>query len=261
MCLIIFRKKDAAIIDDSILDSAFEANGDGIGLMYLNRFNNPVIIKTFNYDKIYHYVRFLESNNVAFGLHFRFMTHGKIELKNCHPFPVNYKSFLMHNGVLPDAAKLSNNGSQPDTVGFIDSFMRDAIYTKSQIEKLIGFNKFLELNQNGFTVYNEPLWTEHEGSLYSNDFSLPNAKFNWKKPSRYYSSEDVYEGFDFGNYSGFNLKTDDELELDMINDRLDNLLKKHYGYIQSELKSIDSIDKLDLLSQLIDDLSDVKYTF
>lgn len=258
MCLIIFRKIDSKPITDDILSVAQKANDDGIGIMYANRFGNPVILKTFSSLQALHYIRTLEKYNIAFGVHFRFATHGDVSKSNCHPFLISGQKWLMHNGVLPNAHNLSLGGLITDTEGFIDNYMTFNPYTKQQIEKLISTNKFLELTQQGFVVYNEKLWTEHDGSLYSNDYSLPYDNdyyygFYKSKPVRYYNDDDVQD-YDLHNYSSFDY---DKLESDELSDRMDSILMKNYGYIKAELNALDNIDKMDLIECLINDINEL----
>ena len=97
MCLIIHRPKDRTIPQDW-LDNAMIANPDGWGIMAsdgtklhvargMTHKGFPKALKRFKKQEVF--------------IHFRFATHGNIDVENCHPFTIlNGQFAVMHNGVI-----------------------------------------------------------------------------------------------------------------------------------------------------------------
>ena len=187
MCIIIYNRKGR--LDGDMLKRASDANPDGAGMMYSvdgvlhvfkNMKNGKVIDEYFRVRKLY--------PEVAIGLHFRIRTDGLLNLAGCHPYRVNDKTSLMHNGII---AKYSGRGSaKSDTQLFIDDLLAkmddDVLWSASVlslISQAIGYgNKFLLFRKNGeAAILNEHYghWDKAKNNWFSNDSHKPkNAKWD-----------------------------------------------------------------------------------
>jgi hypothetical protein len=180
MCLIGYSPK-GAMIDRSILAHAYNQNPDGIGIMSkigIEKFMGKKALKRAR--------RYLEAyvvpEKVAYAIHFRWATHGAVQLSNTHPYitPQNTHA-VMHNGVISITTAESSK-EESDTAVFVRKYMDnvapydDATYYKG-IEKLIGWgSKLCIMNDEGaFKLCNEEAGVWIEGIWFSNTYSLPSS--------------------------------------------------------------------------------------
>jgi len=124
MCLIIYKPAGIAWDFQAIING-FNNNPDGAGLMF--PWHDRVQIER-GFWKLEGLLGYLDSNDLTAKnaiLHFRWATHGKINITNCHPFPVrrqisekrHIKTNLAvaHNGIIPGAVKSNIS----DTLQFV----------------------------------------------------------------------------------------------------------------------------------------------
>lgn len=209
MCLIFLKPKDAKnYLTYDRFCNALENNPHSIGIVYKDTEDNKVKIERFvnpakGKDKIYDIIKDKEE----YAIHFRYATHGGVNLANCHPFIVNKDLCLMHNGVMSEFGKVDE--SKSDTKNFTESFLRPyieqegigVIKDKEFIEdvgKVIGsYNKILLIDKDfNWTIINESSGVWKEGCWLSNSYSTE-------------SSRNYYDSYNYGSsYGKYNYDSD-----------------------------------------------------
>ena len=114
MCIAILKPKDKTISKET-LQECCNNNKDGMGFAYTDG-NTVYINKYMNFDDFYKDYKEVETTSTML-IHFRIATHGKVEVKNCHPFKLNNRMALIHNGVISGYGDKEN---KTDTQDFID---------------------------------------------------------------------------------------------------------------------------------------------
>lgn len=179
MCIAILKPKDKTISKE-ILEACHSRNKDGIGFAYVN--NGKVIIKKFmDFDKFYK--EYLDVEGISNMLiHFRIATHGNVEVNNCHPFKLNDRMALIHNGIISGYGSKTDN--KVDTQDFIDKVIGKISYKmwknpsyRELVGDAIGYSKFCILdNQDNYYIINEKKGSWVDGIWYSNDSYKPRKK-------------------------------------------------------------------------------------
>lgn len=176
MCIAILKPKDKSI-NKEILEACHDRNKDGMGFAYVN--NGKIIIKKFmDFDKFYK--EYLDVENISNMLiHFRIATHGNVEVNNCHPFKLNDRMALIHNGIISGYGSKTDN--KVDTQDFIDKVIGKISYKmwknpsyRELVGDAIGYSKFCILdNQDNYYIINEHKGKWVDGIWYSNDSYKP----------------------------------------------------------------------------------------
>jgi len=122
MCLAIYCDAGANCTE-SDLQTAFAANPDGAGFMYVNGGGSLVLEKFLTVDP---FLKALdrawdENPRSPFGIHFRWATHGTKGLENVHPFRVDKYTGMLHNGVLP--VLMGKGSKRSDTAVFAEDYL------------------------------------------------------------------------------------------------------------------------------------------
>lgn len=185
MCLIAYSPKGTYIPDD-ILNYACAQNNDGIGVMCresVTKFLGKKMLK-----RAKRVIKQLVDAEIPYAVHFRWATHGKVNLINTHP----YKSpqgehYIMHNGIITTGdCTTESSADESDTAVYVRKFLQEMprfeddkkFYTDMGAH--IGWgNKFCIMDSDGhFQIVNEGAGTWIGGVWYSNTYSLPAAKAN-----------------------------------------------------------------------------------
>ena len=194
MCLIFLKPRGAKnyLTYERFLNALYR-NPDSIGIVYKGKKN--ITVKKYvgetlkNEDELKKIYDEINSKD-EFAIHFRFATHGKIDVKNCHPYYVDKDIWLMHNGILADYG--NKNSSKSDTKDFIDSYLKpymkdkdtSIIFNKNfkkKLSEIIGYGNKLLLFDNKFnwSIINEHLGYWIDGCWLSNSYSTePSVKSN-----------------------------------------------------------------------------------
>lgn len=122
MCLAIYCEAGATCAE-SDLRTAFDANPDGAGFMYVNGGGSLVLERFLTFDP---FLKALdratdENTDSPFAIHFRWATHGSRGLENVHPFRVDAHTGLIHNGVLP--VVMGKGSKRSDTAVFAEDYL------------------------------------------------------------------------------------------------------------------------------------------
>ena len=225
MCVIVAKKMGIELPSKTTLESCFDVNPDGAGLMYVNE-NKKVIIEkgfmTFEafYQKLMELNKKYNLKKKALVMHFRITTQGGTSPGNCHPFPVTDDEKKLKATYLEcNDVAFAHNGiislySMRDDKGLSDTMLlsKELLYplfvynkkfykqkhNQELIEEIIGTDKIAFLdNKENITLIGE--FKEDEGVLYSN--------LNHKKNNGYYYSDyDYYnDNYSYNSYNNHEL--------------------------------------------------------
>lgn len=178
MCIAILKPKGKEIPKE-ILEECCKNNPDGMGFAY-NTFNSVKIKKFMKFDDFYKEYKKHEKQSTML-IHFRIATHGRVEVNNCHPFKLNSRMALIHNGVISGYGDKKN---KVDTQDFIDKVIGNISYKmwnnpsyRELVGKAIGYSKFCILDKSGkYYIINEDYGSWDDGIWYSNKSYQPKAK-------------------------------------------------------------------------------------
>lgn len=185
MCIAIVKPKDK-VLSEETLRTCYEANPDGCGFAYIE--NNTIIIK-----KFLDFERFLEQYKMVEGIsnmliHFRITTHGGTNIDNTHPFILNSRMALIHNGIISGYGDKGEGKS--DTRDFIDKVIGNISHKmwknpsfRQLVSDAIGYSKLGILDVSGeFYIINEDRGVWEEGIWFSNSSYKPKKvypKYNY----------------------------------------------------------------------------------
>ena len=212
MCLIITGKSSkvrSTLLDThGLMSDIFTSNPDGIGFMY-GTAKGLKVTKTLpkNLGDATAFIQRLPNDDREIAIHFRWTTHGKTDMLNCHPYDV-IPGFIamMHNGVLHTGNAADKNKS--DTWHFINDYLHTAVSASpelvydagfvSMMEEFIGNNRFVFMNGEGRMQHvNFEQGIEHDDLWFSNTYA-------WS-PSRLipsYKSTTTYKTYDYTSKYG-----------------------------------------------------------
>lgn len=183
MCLIFIKPKTAKnYLTYERFSNALTNNPHAVGIVYrdaeginIERFVKPESYK----EEIWNIIKDKEE----FAIHFRYATHGILNLTNTHPFVVSKGLCMMHNGVMSKFGDLNKDWS--DTKNFVEYFLKPYVEEeginvikdesfKQDLEKIIGSgNKLLFIdNDFNFTIVNEKAGVWKDGCWLSNTYSI-----------------------------------------------------------------------------------------
>lgn len=176
MCIIIAQPNNVTLAQQLLL-RCWLSNSHGGGIAYVDGGQVKIFKELYNFDKYYEgYLNIREQYPKSkLVLHMRIKTHGDISLDNCHPFVVNDRLAVAHNGTI-SAIKAEYNGKESDTAKFTREILQQ-LPTGFQnnpgcqrlIQEFIGHSKLAFLSsRNEITIIN-PHLGEKEGDVwYSN---------------------------------------------------------------------------------------------
>lgn len=177
MCIIIAVKPGGALPSNETLARCLQQHGDGIGLMYKRKDNDRLhLYRSLKVNRAISIIKdgFKRANLAhPFCIHFRKISRGVRSVENCHPFNVNNKMGLMHNGTI---TQLSVKDGKSDTAQLAEMLAKlpDNWYNNTTLNKLIvdflrGDRLLLQLGDGNIVIYNKNNWVEDEDCFYSND--------------------------------------------------------------------------------------------
>ena len=181
MCIIIYKPHGIKLPLENI-KNGFESNSDGTGVMYSK--GGKLIIRKgfFTWESFEPLIKRLLKKDTSLVIHSRIGTSGPIDYDNCHPFEVNPKMGMVHNGIM---GKWKLDNTKSDTAHFVDKFIKTLprkFYKKRNYRELLsdhaGYGKLLFMNEIGkVTIINADNGSWDKGCWYSNG--------TYKKPPSY----------------------------------------------------------------------------
>ena len=180
MCIAILKLKDT-ILDRDTLKTCAENNPDGCGYAYVD--NGKIHINKFmKFDDFWKSFDEVQRNHVML-IHFRIATHGEVNLYNCHPFKLNNRMALIHNGIISDFGSKKENKS--DTRDYIEKVIGKISYKmwnnpafRDMVGRDISSSKFVILKDDeSYFIINESKGHWGDGAWYSNySYEKPKVK-------------------------------------------------------------------------------------
>lgn len=172
MCLII-ASRTGNKPDADTLWNAYTGNSDGWGIVTVDG-GKLKAWRGFGYADL---GSRLDSITGPYCLHFRYATHGAVNIGNCHPFKVNKSLYMMHNGIIriPLADK-----ARSDSWNFARHYVRPYVQTHgmdnliTDAEQFIGQgNKLTFMTGDGeILIANESAGVWRGGMWFSNSYSF-----------------------------------------------------------------------------------------
>lgn len=193
MCIAILKPKGVSISKE-ILETCHKNNKDGMGFSYID--DDKMYIKKFmKFDEFYKEFEKVQDKSTMI-IHFRIATHGKVEVKNCHPFWLNHRMALIHNGVISGYGDKDN---KTDTQDFIDKVIGNISWKewknpcyRELVGKAIGYSKLAILDITGnYYIINENLGEWSDGIWYSNQSYKPKQTTSYVV-NKDYNAWDMY---------------------------------------------------------------------
>lgn len=196
MCLLISgpsnKIRAQLLTTQYLLDDIFKSNADGVGVMYPSAKGvtvRKILPKTI--QGVTDFIGSLPTDEREVALHFRYRTHGDIDLLGVHPVQINEGAWLMHNGIL-DTGNAADK-TKSDTWHFAKDYLahlpHDILHDKAILEMMAAFienNRFAICTADGrLSVVNREQGIEHEGVWYSNTYAwtpellIPNYRGKW----------------------------------------------------------------------------------
>lgn len=220
MCIAILKTKGNPISDE-VLKTCSNNNPDGCGFAYVD--DGVIrIFKTLDFNEfLIEYKKVEDKSNML--LHFRIATHGKVNVNNCHPFKLNHRMALIHNGIISGYGdSKSKDDGLTDTQDFINKTIGNIGWKnwknpafRELVGKAIGYSKFCILDVSGdYTIINESAGYWVDGNWYSNKSY---------EPKKYTATR--YNDCDWGTYK-YNkelnrwLPTERETKKEVLEDKI-----------------------------------------
>ena len=172
MCIAIVKPLGVELPSKERLKICFDNNPHSIGIGSLyNGLNYKLISKFTSFESFYMIAKNkITKDHIAF-IHFRYATHGEINLDNCHPFfisntqkNVQKAPMLMHNGVF-QLGKLENNKS--DTVTLVEKMYSENLELDNELITKSNNKIAIMKNNCEFDLYGNWIY-EEDGCIYSN---------------------------------------------------------------------------------------------
>lgn len=202
-------------ISQKEFENCWKNNPDGGGYAFIKQGGIFVVKKSLDFDQ---FSSMFEKDHKEHGsysnflLHFRIRSVGAINEENCHPFEVNPRVLMMHNGTI---SKMKPTGDDSDTKKFAEFLgkLQHNFFKNESINHLIdeyigGGNKIvlLENYDGNIVIYNEKAGTWDNDRWFSNtsfrqSWSAPKNSGS-KSSSAHYNYYNQYEDNDYWKFDG-----------------------------------------------------------
>lgn len=183
MCLIALNQQSSEL-DVEALIRGYTFNAHAFGILGQDKITGEAIIS----KHVGYMPKFLRSEikrisdkSLTIAVHLRLQTHGKNDLRNCHPYKVQFKDgrryFVMHNGIFSDYGTKKDS----DTMDFIRQIMMPILkspmsLTKRYIQELLetfcfsNHSKLVIFDERGgdWHIFNSKAGVEDKDIWYSN---------------------------------------------------------------------------------------------
>lgn len=201
MCLALYKPAKATLSKKE-MQTAFKANPDGAGFAYYDPTLRRVEIQRgyFTFDTLWQDLEPIMADKCPLILHFRWATHGDVNVDNCHPFALA-DGALIHNGIISGmgtstytssnkyyqtatCATTACDDDRSDTREFVEDYLDGMTVNvlrgaKKLIEHTIGYSKLVTIHDDGSVIiFNENSGHWRGGVWYSNNsYEASKAKY------------------------------------------------------------------------------------
>lgn len=193
MCIAVYKPKNI-VLTKKVVKTCFENNPHGAGMAFASQDGKRVIIEKgyFHFREFWKKFQQIQTNK-AMLIHFRVATSGIIDKKNCHPWRIDERHAIIHNGVVANKIGIGSKDCS-DTGLFVKHllkpmFLQNDTFWKTSafrwiIEQAMGKNnKFALLDNNeSHVIFNEEEGKWEHGVWFSND-TYKNARKSLAKIS------------------------------------------------------------------------------
>lgn len=188
MCLILAstaaKVRTVLLTTPGLLRDIYSSNPDGIGAMYITskgKLRTPKVLPR-TVEEAFAFIRQLPGDDRNLALHFRWKTHGAIDMENCHPYPiVQGQVHFMHNGVLAHGNK--DDKSKSDTWHYAKNVLTPQLSLSPDLFKVPSWIDFIETdigrgnrfvfmdNTGEMVIANKDTGIEHDGVWFANTYA------------------------------------------------------------------------------------------
>lgn len=166
MCLAIYKPAGVVIPDDYLIH-ARDDNPHGAGVAWDDGERVHIVKGIFDVQELLDTVCAVE--DVPAAVHLRYATHGAVNKGNCHPFKVNKKLALIHNGIIPGFGAADYSDTRHFTDVIVKPIGLGALDVPETYFEGIGNSKLVLLGAGGrHRIVNESLGHWNNGVWYSN---------------------------------------------------------------------------------------------
>jgi predicted glutamine amidotransferase len=151
MCIIVVKPEDVSLSIDTIVNM-WVHNPDGAGFMYQDGGKLKIVKGLMKIADFYkEYSKVAERKLV---IHFRWRTHGEVSKNLTHPFQIDRKTGMVHNGVIP----INTPSGESDTSWFASRLQNSGQNIMEALERRkvrqrmvnkIGLSKLVFMNNAG----------------------------------------------------------------------------------------------------------------
>jgi predicted glutamine amidotransferase len=221
MCLIVYAGKEASF-PISKLSTIYSNNRHGFGMMWMTRGCMQGMKGLYKCDEIKYMIKHGPKTQVAY--HFRFATRGLVNDDNAHPYIINEKVWMMHNGTLDIECRekdKSDSAAFADILQELDDTHIQHYFlgknTGKAVANLIGTENrmlFMGYNQEGQRIVNMiGRWytMTRSGCYISNTYSLRDPwNYMYNARRKHYPWIDDYTGDadEYGAYKDYQKEKD-----------------------------------------------------
>jgi len=222
MCLLVHQPASTRFSDEFLVD-VYSANRDGLGVMFSEggKLHVYKVLPKTSREFVDFYRAYAEGRECVW--HARMMTHGDINLDNCHPYRVTDRVHLAHNGIL--ATGNDWDTSRSDTWHFIRNIIGPAVESRESLllddewlsfigDLIGGGNKLGLMSADGVVaIINRQSGVTYSGAWLSNTYAWSAHRFGMASaPVRSYATP-IWEGYGLGDYSGSRSRGDSLLKI------------------------------------------------
>lgn len=184
MCIAIYKTQDNKI-SKSTLKNCFDNNPDGAGFCYRKDTYSQITMKKgyFTFKEFWGDYKKIDNSNEVL-IHFRIGTSGLMDKDNCHPFLINGKDYLIHNGILKD---FPTTKTKSDTNYLCSNLLKGLDVTNYNLQRILEIsirdNKIILMPElSEVVILNEHLGKWINGNWFSN---TSYQSCNWKYSNNY----------------------------------------------------------------------------
>lgn len=177
MCVIIIKTAGHNLPSKKELKMAYQRNHDGCGFV-----SEHDHYKSLDFEDFYQRLKKVKKDENCI-IHFRWATHGKVSLANCHPFyDKKSRTWFMHNGILAITPYKGKTDSETAFRKYLAPVIRRyGLYSKelqTVAGNIIDSSKFAFMQDGQIKTFGR--FIEYNGCYYSNLYHLPLGRdFTW----------------------------------------------------------------------------------
>ena len=165
MCVIIIKTAGHKLPSKRELKAAYLRNHDGCGFV-----SKTAHYKSLDFEDFYSHLKKVPQDENCI-IHFRWATHGSVNIGNCHPFyDKSTETWFMHNGVLPILPLKGKTDSETAFKRYlVPTIKKYGLYSKELkdvVSRFIGSSRFALMWHGNIRTFGR--YYEYGDCFYSN---------------------------------------------------------------------------------------------